>query len=57
MFYKIISIQIRNNKSTAVLALMADNSANKKAETTKSPSKKDIMFTLFRPNTGLQVRF
>lgn len=54
--YDAILIQIRNNKSTAVLALMADNSANKKVETTKTPSKKDIMFTLFRPNTGLQVR-
>jgi len=35
--------------------LLADNSANKKGETTKTPSKKDIMFTIFRPNTGLQV--
>lgn len=51
-----LSHQIRNNKSTAVLALLADNSANKKGETTKTPSKKDIMFTIFRPNTGLQLR-
>lgn len=36
---------------------MADNNANKKGETTKSPSKKDIMFTIFRPNTGLQVNY
>lgn len=35
---------------------MADNSANKKGESTKTPSKKDTMFTIFRPNTGLQVR-
>lgn len=35
---------------------MADNNVNKKGETTKLPSKKDIMFTIFRPNTGLQVR-
>lgn len=37
---------------------MADNSS-KKGETAKSPTKKekkDIMFTIFRPNTGLQVR-
>lgn len=37
---------------------MADNSG-KKGETTKPPSKKekkDMMFTIFRPNTGLQVR-
>lgn len=55
LFILFNTIQIRNNKSTAVLALMADNNANKKGETTKSPSKKDIMFTIFRPNTGLQV--
>ncbi|XP_050441174.1 protein strawberry notch [Adelges cooleyi] len=51
-----LSHQIRNNKSTAVLALMADTSANKKGESTKSPSKKDIMFTISRPNTGLQLK-
>ncbi|XP_050547780.1 protein strawberry notch [Daktulosphaira vitifoliae] len=50
-----LSHQIRNNKSTAVLAIMADNNSNKKSENTKT-LKKDIMFMLFRPNTGLQLR-
>ncbi|XP_075218729.1 protein strawberry notch isoform X1 [Lycorma delicatula] len=49
-----LSHQIRNGKQTAILAVAIDSGskAGKKMET----SKKDILFTIYRPNTGLQLR-
>ncbi|RZC32135.1 protein strawberry notch [Asbolus verrucosus] len=48
-----ISHQIRNGKHTAILAVAADGVASKKS---KSESKKEQMFSVYRPNTGLQFR-
>lgn len=57
-----LSHQTRNGKQTAILAVMIDSgsadtsttssTSNKKRE----KSKKDIMFQVYRPNTGLQFR-
>lgn len=56
-----LSHQVRNNKRTAILAveieaptLPTQQQNNKKKD--KTPNKKDIMFQIYRPNTGLQVR-
>lgn len=46
-----LSHQIRNNKHTAILAVEYDSGIKKKSE-----SKKDLMFYIYRPNTGLQFR-
>ncbi|KAK9727917.1 C-terminal domain on Strawberry notch [Popillia japonica] len=46
-----ISHQIRNNKHTAILAVALENGVKKKPE-----SKKDQMYYVYRPNTGLQFR-
>lgn len=46
-----ISHQIRNNKHTAILAVAIDAAAKKKSDT-----KKDQMYYVYRPNTGLQFR-
>lgn len=46
-----LSHQIRNNKHTAILAIAVDTGTKKKAE-----SKKDQMYYVYRPNTGLQYR-
>lgn len=57
-----ISHQSRNGKHTAVLAVMIDNdrssgsSSSSKKKIDKTPSKKEIMFQIYRPNTGLQFR-
>ncbi|XP_031633678.1 protein strawberry notch isoform X2 [Contarinia nasturtii] len=57
-----LSHQNRNGKHTAILAVMIDNdrssgsSSSTKKKSDKSPSKKDIMFQIYRPNTGLQFR-
>lgn len=61
-----ISHQLRNNKRTAILAAeieqpsqppaTATNTATGKKSKEKIQSKKDIMFHVYRPNTGLQVR-
>lgn len=48
-----LSHQIRNNKHTAILAVEVDNTNKKKSE---SKSKKDQMYFVYRPNTGLQFR-
>lgn len=48
-----LSNQSRNGKQTAILAFKIDTGSKKKADTV---SKKDIMFQLYRPNTGLQFR-
>ncbi|XP_076254601.1 protein strawberry notch isoform X3 [Rhynchophorus ferrugineus] len=49
-----VSHQARNGKHTAILAIEVDAGAggNKK----KSESKKDQMYSVYRPNTGLQFR-
>ncbi|KAL1110543.1 hypothetical protein AAG570_008071 [Ranatra chinensis] len=47
-----LSHQIRNGKQTAILAIAVDNNTNGK----KSDGKKDQLFNIYRPNTGLQIR-
>lgn len=47
-----LSHQVRNSKHTAILAVAVDPNTNKK----KSESKKEQMFSVYRPNTGLQFR-
>ncbi|XP_058791168.1 protein strawberry notch isoform X2 [Phymastichus coffea] len=48
-----LSHQVRNGKQTAVLAVKVDTGpASKKS----SDSKRDQLFALYRPNTGLQLR-
>lgn len=49
-----LSHQIRNGKQTAILAICPDNAtkSGKKTET----NKKDQLYTIYRPNTGLQLR-
>lgn len=57
-----LSHQNRNGKQTAILAVMIDtersggSSSSSKKKSDKSPSKKDQMFQIYRPNTGLQFR-
>ncbi|XP_017785168.1 PREDICTED: protein strawberry notch isoform X2 [Nicrophorus vespilloides] len=46
-----VSHQVRNNKHTAILAVAVDTGTKKKSE-----SKKDQLFYVHRPNTGLQFR-
>nr|XP_022905904.1 protein strawberry notch isoform X2 [Onthophagus taurus] len=45
-----VSHQVRNNKHTAILAVQVDAGVKKKE------SKKDQMYFVYRPNTGLQFR-
>jgi len=47
-----LSMQVRNNKKTAILALMDETS--KKGKSTKKPDSK--LFYVYRPNTGQQVK-
>lgn len=49
-----LSHQIRNNKQTAILAV-AVGTSNKK-EGSSSKKDKDQFYTIYRPNTGLQLR-
>lgn len=54
-----VSHQVRNGKRTAILAVeietpQAQQSNSKKKE--KGISKKDMMYQIYRPNTGLQIR-
>ncbi|XP_045467841.1 protein strawberry notch isoform X1 [Harmonia axyridis] len=46
-----VSHQVRNGKHTAILAMEMDSGNKKKLE-----SKKEQMFSVYRPNTGLQFR-
>jgi hypothetical protein len=46
-----LSHQVRNSKQTAILAVAVDSSSKKKLE-----SNRDQLYTLYRPNTGLQPR-
>lgn len=45
-----LSHQIRNGKQTAILAVIVDTGKK------KSESKKDQLYMVYRPNTGLQLR-
>merc|ERR1712130_608712 len=47
-----LSMQVRNNKKTAILALMDETS--KKGKNNKKPDSK--LFYVYRPNTGQQVK-
>ncbi|XP_045539250.1 protein strawberry notch [Papilio machaon] len=47
-----LSQAARNNKHTAVLCIAAHTPNNRKDR----PTKKEIMFQIYRPNTGLQLR-
>merc|ERR1719347_2006881 len=47
-----LSMQVRNNKKTAILALMDETS--KKGKVNKKPDSK--LFYVYRPNTGQQVK-
>lgn len=57
-----LSQQSRNGKHTAILIAQIDNdrsnssSSNSSKKKDKPPSKKEIMFQIYRPNTGLQIR-
>lgn len=57
-----LSHQSRNGKQTAILAVMVEsnesssNSSSSSKKKTEKSSKKDIMFQVYRPNTGLQFR-
>uniref|UniRef100_A0A1I8Q2D4 Protein strawberry notch n=1 Tax=Stomoxys calcitrans TaxID=35570 RepID=A0A1I8Q2D4_STOCA len=55
-----LSHQVRNNKRTAILAVELENQPQNALQSGKKkdgkPSKKEIMFQIYRPNTGLQVR-
>ncbi|XP_077299576.1 protein strawberry notch isoform X2 [Arctopsyche grandis] len=48
-----LSHQVRNGKQTAILAIALEVSSSKKIE---KVSKKDQMYQIYRPNTGLQLR-
>lgn len=50
-----LSKQARNGKYSAILAVEIDDSVNIKKKT-DTKRKKDIMFQIYRPNTGLQVK-
>lgn len=43
-------VQVRNNKKTAVLAVLEPSQSNKKRE------KNERMFIIYRPNTGMQMK-
>ncbi|XP_037935449.1 protein strawberry notch isoform X2 [Teleopsis dalmanni] len=51
-----LSHQTRNNKRTAILAVEIEATETSKHKKHEKPSKKDMMFRVYRPNTGLQVR-
>ena len=50
-----LSHQVRNGKSTAILAAATEKSSRYKALAEKSSKKKDKTFIVYRPNTGQQV--
>nr|CAI5818866.1 unnamed protein product [Callosobruchus analis] len=51
-----LSHQVRNGKHTAILAVAVDAGGGGTATKNKKESKKDKMFSVYRPNTGLQFR-
>ncbi|CAH1982477.1 unnamed protein product [Acanthoscelides obtectus] len=50
-----LSHQVRNGKHTSILAVAVDSGSNT-ATKNKKESKKEKMFSVYRPNTGLQFR-
>ena len=52
-----ISHQVRNGKSTAILAASTEKSSRYKALAEKGSKKKDKTFIVYRPNTGQQVSY
>lgn len=50
-----LSKQTRNSKYTAILAVEIENTATTKKKT-ETKSKKDMMYQIYRPNTGLQFK-
>jgi len=55
-----ISHQVRNGHYTSILAVAIEtrgsNQLSSSSKKTKAEKKKDQMFQIYRPNTGLQVR-
>ena len=51
-----LSHQTRNGKQTAILACQIESVATSSKKKSETKSKKDILFQLYRPNTGLQFR-
>nr|XP_029724185.1 protein strawberry notch-like isoform X2 [Aedes albopictus] len=51
-----LSKQARNGKHSAVLAVEVEITTSGNKKKTEPKSKKDIMFQIYRPNTGLQVK-
>jgi len=52
---KFFNDQVRNGKHTAILAIAVDGGSSNPGKK-KPESKKDQMFSVYRPNTGLQFR-
>ncbi|KAK3919054.1 Protein strawberry notch [Frankliniella fusca] len=48
-----LSLQIRNSKQTAILAVAVESNPNNKKKGTK---EKDTLYAVYRPNTGLQLK-
>ncbi|XP_053689693.1 protein strawberry notch isoform X1 [Sabethes cyaneus] len=52
-----LSKQARNGKYAAILAIEIENTNTPKKKTElKTQNKKDLMFQIYRPNTGLQLK-
>ncbi|XP_074000099.1 protein strawberry notch isoform X3 [Rhodnius prolixus] len=51
-----LSHQIRNGKQTAILAEAIESSGSGKSVKKGAEGKKDQLYTIYRPNTGLQLR-
>ncbi|KAL1501972.1 hypothetical protein ABEB36_007190 [Hypothenemus hampei] len=51
-----VSHQVRNGKHTSILAVAVDAASSAANAKKKSESKKDQMYSVYRPNTGLQFR-
>lgn len=54
-----LSHQVRNSKHTAILAIAVDTGGTEGGSTTtnaKKENKKDQLFLVYRPNTGMQFR-
>jgi hypothetical protein len=48
----VAAFQVRNGKQTAILAVAVEGAKGKKDA---EKNKKDQFYTIYRPNTGLQV--
>ncbi|XP_063244312.1 protein strawberry notch-like isoform X2 [Bacillus rossius redtenbacheri] len=51
-----LSHQVRNSKQTAILAVAVESPTPSAKKETDKKSKKDQLYTIYRPNTGLQMR-